>query len=259
MGYTPRALDFDGDVRRGLTESYQSYRPAILSKVVRSIHRRYIEPERIDHREMLLGGLDYIQRTVAEVIVRHEEDSDEVRLQVNSAEQTFSLVGMERYWALIYRFQEILRFIRANLRDENIEMSEIEYAACNGILHTLDPHSVLLSPELYEEMRMGTRGEFGGLGIVISIRDGQLTIISPIDGTPAARAGLKSMDRIEGSTDVTDLIEREFGPQAVAAQAGSVMLFDPLKCIRCGMCAIKCPTGACMMSENTFEDTFVDA
>ena len=52
------------------------------------------------------------------------------------------------------------------------------------------------------------------------------------------------------------LAEMEFGDMAVAQEQGSVMLFDPLKCIRCGMCAQKCPTGACKMSVNEFEDCF---
>jgi carboxyl-terminal processing protease len=64
------------------------------------------------------------------------------------------------------------------------------------MLKTLDPHTVLLPPEQFEEMQTSTRGEFGGLGIVISIRDGHLTVIKPIVGTPAFAAGLERGDRI---------------------------------------------------------------
>lgn len=196
-GLSIRSTPAEGAVEnREDTPDASGFRLRILSRVIMLVHERYIEPERIDQRAMLLGGLDYIQRTVAEVLLRHDEGSDEMTIIVNTAEQTFSLNDLDRPWALTFRFREIFRFLRANLQDENIDMEDIEYAACNGLLHTLDPHSVLLIPELYEEMRMGTRGEFGGLGIVISIRDGQLTIISPIDGTPAARAGLQRMDRI---------------------------------------------------------------
>jgi carboxyl-terminal processing protease len=195
----------DEAVASGSAEDFRAFRLRILSQVIMLIHERYIEPERIDWRAMLLGGLDYIQQSVAEVLVRHEEGSDQITVQVNSASQTFSLADLDRPWALTFRFREIFLFIRANLQDENVDLRDIEYAACNGVLHTLDPHSILLDPELYEEMRMGTRGEFGGLGIVISIRDGQLTIISPIDGTPAAEAGLLSMDRIVMIGDETTI------------------------------------------------------
>jgi carboxyl-terminal processing protease len=180
----------------GMSDELRVARLPILNRVIMLVHERYIDPSRIDQRAMLLGGLDYIQRTVAEVLLQHDKDSDEITVQVDMATRTFSLADLDRPWALSFRFREIFRFIAANLRSEEVSLQDIEYAAANGVLHTLDPHSVLLVPELYEEMRLGTQGEFGGLGIVISIRDGQLTIISPIDGTPAARAGLQSMDRI---------------------------------------------------------------
>ncbi len=64
------------------------------------------------------------------------------------------------------------------------------------MLKTLDPHSVFMSPEAYREMNLSTSGQFGGLGIVISIRDQMLTIIRPMPDTPAGRAGLKRLDRI---------------------------------------------------------------
>ena len=64
------------------------------------------------------------------------------------------------------------------------------------MLHTLDPHCVFLSPDAYKEMNLSTSGHFGGLGIVISIRDQLLTIMRPMPGTPAGRAGLKRLDRI---------------------------------------------------------------
>ena len=67
---------------------------------------------------------------------------------------------------------------------------ELTNAAIDGMLSTLDPHSIHMEPEIFKEMKVNTRGSFGGLGIVISIRDGQLTIISPIKDTPASRAAL---------------------------------------------------------------------
>lgn len=192
----PASMAESGSEAGGLSDDYRAARLPVLNRVIMEVHERYIEPDRIDQRAMLLSGLDFIQRSVAEILVRHDEGSDEVTVRVDTAERTFPLTDLDRPWALSFRFREIFRFIQANLRSEDTSLSDIEYAAANGLLHTLDPHSVLLVPEVYEEMRLGTRGEFGGLGIVISIRDGQLTIVAPIDGTPAARAGLRRMDRI---------------------------------------------------------------
>ncbi len=80
-----------------------------------------------------------------------------------------------------------------------------------------------------------------------------------VDVCPSYCLSMKSIDRIEGDDPVHALVEKEFGTRTVAGDTGSVMLFDPLKCIRCGMCAIKCPTGACKMSENSCEDTYTKA
>jgi carboxyl-terminal processing protease len=94
-----------------------------------------------------------------------------------------------------FKFKDIFRFIQANLRHFD-RFAEVEYAAINGMLATLDPHSALLRPEDYREMKASTRGKFGGLGIVVSLREGHLTIVNPIPDTPATRAGLKAGDRI---------------------------------------------------------------
>ncbi len=90
----------------------------------------------------------------------------------------------------------------------------MEYAAVNGMLGTLDPHTRLLTPEYYSEMKLDTQGEFGGLGIVISSPDGSLTINEVIPGTPAETNGLECGDRIvqieEESTvnmDVTEAVK----------------------------------------------------
>ncbi|MCA9399799.1 MAG: S41 family peptidase, partial [Candidatus Omnitrophica bacterium] len=79
---------------------------------------------------------------------------------------------------------------------EELDSKELIYGSLKGMLSTLDPHSQFLDPEEYKELKTETQGRFGGLGIEISIRDGLLTIITPIDGTPAWEAGLKAGDRI---------------------------------------------------------------
>jgi NADPH-dependent glutamate synthase beta subunit-like oxidoreductase len=77
-----------------------------------------------------------------------------------------------------------------------------------------------------------------------------------VDVCPSYCLSMKTVDRVDGGEDLVTLAEQEFGSMEVAEAEGSVMLFDPLKCIRCGMCAQKCPTGACKMSVNEFEDCF---
>ena len=74
-------------------------------------------------------------------------------------------------------------------------------SAINGLLQSLDPYSAYMSPKSFEGMRTDTKGEFGGLGIEIGMESGVVKVISPIDDTPAANAGIKSGDyivRIDG-------------------------------------------------------------
>lgn len=79
---------------------------------------------------------------------------------------------------------------------EEVKPKDVIYGSLKGLLASLDPHSQFLEPEDYTEMKVETKGEFGGLGIEITIKDNLLTIISPIDDTPAFKAGIKAGDRI---------------------------------------------------------------
>ena len=92
-------------------------------------------------------------------------------------------------------FSEALNVIEENYV-ETVDTKEILYGAIRGMLNTLDPHSSFMTPEQYKEMQVETKGSFGGLGIEISIRDGILTVVSPIEGTPAFNLGIQSGDKI---------------------------------------------------------------
>ncbi len=92
-------------------------------------------------------------------------------------------------------FGEVLEKINKQYVDE-IDQSESMDSAINGLLQSLDPYSAYMSPEVYNEMQTETSGEFGGLGIEVSMESGVVKVISPIDDTPASRAGIKAGDYI---------------------------------------------------------------
>jgi len=92
-------------------------------------------------------------------------------------------------------FTEVLSIVQSQYVDE-VPAKDIVYNAIKGTLRGLDPHSSFLDPEMYREMQVETTGSFGGLGIEITLRDDVLTVVAPIDGTPAFRAGILSGDRI---------------------------------------------------------------
>ena len=168
----------------------------VVNETLRIIREKYVDPKRVKPRDMLLSALNFVQRDVAQIIVLHEEGSPTVKVRVDTQEKEFRVDNVQGPWDVSARLREIFSFMQDNLRNTDVDLREIEYAACNGMLHTLDPHSVLLSPDAYKEMNMSTTGQFGGLGIVISLRDQQLTVINPMPGTPAFRAGIKRYDRI---------------------------------------------------------------
>lgn len=92
-------------------------------------------------------------------------------------------------------FTDVLSIVKKSYVEE-VDTKKLIYGAINGMLSSLDPHSSFMPPEMYKEMKIETKGTFGGLGIEISIKDGILTVISPIEDTPAYKAGIKSGDQI---------------------------------------------------------------
>ncbi len=175
---------------------YDLTRLEAVNETLKYVRKKYVDPDRIKPRQMLLSALNYIQRDVAQVIVHQEGNADEITVQVENEKKAFRVDNIQGPWDVAARLREVFAFLQKNLEGSDVDLRELEYAACNGMLHTLDPHSTFLSPEAYRDMNVTTSGAFGGLGIVISVRDQQLTVMRPMPGTPAQRAGLKRFDRI---------------------------------------------------------------
>jgi len=103
-------------------------------------------------------------------------------------------VGRQDYESL-EAFSNILSIVKKNYV-EDVETKTLVNGAINGMLTSLDPHSAYLTPELYKDLQSDTQGRFGGLGIEITVKGGILTVVSPIEDTPAAKAGIKPGDQI---------------------------------------------------------------
>jgi carboxyl-terminal processing protease len=116
-------------------------------------------------------------------------------------------------------FANVLAIVQKNYV-EPVSTKDLIDGAITGMLASLDPHSAYLTPDLYRDLEVETRGSFGGLGIEITVKDDTLTVVSPIEGTPAYKAGLKSGDQIikidndftKGMT-LTDAVKRMRGPK----------------------------------------------
>ena len=116
-------------------------------------------------------------------------------------------------------FGEVLEKINKEYVDE-INQSESMDSAINGLLQSLDPYSSYMSPEIFNEMQTETSGEFGGLGIEVSMEAGVVKVISPIDDTPASKAGIKAGDYIVKIND--DQVQGKSLSEAVELMRGPV-------------------------------------
>ena len=103
--------------------------------------------------------------------------------------------NIDKLYEKIDLLGEVLETVQDEYVDE-IDQAEIMDSAINGILQSLDPYSAYMNPEIYEEMQTETSGEFGGLGIEVSMEAGVVKVISPIDDTPASKVGVKAGDYI---------------------------------------------------------------
>lgn len=116
-------------------------------------------------------------------------------------------------------FTDVIALVQKNYVEE-VDMKKLVDGAIKGMLVSLDPHSSYLPSDMYKELQVETKGEFGGLGIEITVKDGLLTVVSPIEDSPAAKAGVKPGDQIikigdEFTKDLSlvDAVKKMRGPQ----------------------------------------------
>jgi carboxyl-terminal processing protease len=214
----------------------------VFRRTIVQIKDNYVDPSRINPKEMFTASLEAVERQVAEVMVEvggppcddkpankepgttalvqgnpntpgnpvletnraqtagcaHADSKipeGHVRVTVGNATKEFDYHEIDSIWQIPLKMHEVFTFVRDNLVTQN-DQREIEYAAINGMLSTLDPHSWLLKPDVYKEMKVQTRGEFGGLGFVISMIDDRLTVRKVLRNTPAYKGGVKKGDVI---------------------------------------------------------------
>src|SRR5580765_2036714 len=167
----------------------------IFNMTLVRIKERYVDPARIDPKKMLYAALDQVQFNVPEVLVEPDAVHNRVRVTVNDKPETFETDDVDSPWRLAGKLKKVLRFIETNV-NSGADLAKVEYAAVNGMLSTLDPHSILMDPEQARDMDVSTSGKFGGLGIVIRMIDRKLTVVKPMKDTPASRKGIKAGDHI---------------------------------------------------------------
>lgn len=213
----------DGSVRSDA--AYQLKELRLLNRCIGYIRSNYVDPSRIKPKAMLIGALDEIQRTVPMVLYRSQPEGDastvaSVLITVGPTKKEFEINKVGDLWEMTWKLKDILAHLDG-LLPADVDRAEIEYSAINGMLSTLDPHSILMSPEIFADMQVGTSGKFGGLGIMISVRQQELTVVTVMPGTPAARSGIRTGDKLTqigeestvnmGLEDAVDRLRGEVG------------------------------------------------
>jgi len=105
------------------------------------------------------------------------------------------LAGTDKAYEELKVFSDVLDIIEKDFVDP-VDSKKLIHGAIRGMIGSLDPHSAFLSPESYKDLQIETRGRFSGIGIVITVQDNMVTVISPIEGSPAYKAGIKAGDQI---------------------------------------------------------------
>jgi len=200
----------------GPTHDLSSLR--VFTKVILYVKDNYVDPKRVKPKEMMISALEYVEKSVPDVLVDGNAESGKLHVNVNGKTREFDISHVDSLWKMSFTLKDVFDFVNKNMRPMD-DTRDIEYAAVNGMLSTLDPHSVLLRPEVYREMKLSTKGEFGGLGFVIQMREGNLTVVKVLPKTPAARAGIQKDDQIkkigEESTvnmDLNEAVSKLRGP-----------------------------------------------
>ena len=182
--------DFDATMR-----GYNLGALRLLDRVRYFVEDKYVAPQRINPGAMFDAALKSVERENAGVLFQREPEGKLLHVSVDSFSTTLELPPIERLNVMSDQLSRVAAVLDAHLEVE-VDRPAVEYALINGMLSTLDPHSVLLPPEVSKEWEVENQGEFGGLGITIQMREGWLTVEYPLKETPAFRAGIKASDRI---------------------------------------------------------------
>ncbi|MFZ5476289.1 MAG: S41 family peptidase [Myxococcota bacterium] len=166
------------------------------------VSQSYVDPERVDYDEMFRSAMQSVESVLPEVLLSVQEGGRRLHVEVNGYSTVLQVQELDDFTALEDELRRVASVLEEHLdpsehdEEEEVSFEEIEYTMINGVLRTLDPHSIFLPPEGSKKMEEDNEGEFGGLGITIQMKDGGLTIEYPLEDTPAFKAGLLAQDRI---------------------------------------------------------------
>jgi len=186
-----------------LSASIAAPEAPLLAEVLMHLELDYVHPEKLDAEKLLKGALTELGRKIPEVWVvpEFEENDQGTKLQVRLEKETsvISVGKLNGLYDLHITLQKLMKHLL--IKNPQLKQLKIEQLLARGILKQLDSYSVLLANDIYQEFNINIGGQFAGVGLVVGTRDGQLTVVAPMDGSPAAQAGMEPLDRIVAVDD----------------------------------------------------------
>lgn len=164
-----------------------------ISRSCYLIQHEYYDKSRIEPHKMMEEGFFELAKEIPEILPKFTDNT--LYFQLGAKQIQIDLDVVKEFYDILYPVSQAFDFLAANYRGDK-KFEDMEYAFIGGMLGVLDPHSNILPPKVYEEFKTQTSGHYGGLGIVIGIKDNELTVISPIEDTPAYRSGILADDKI---------------------------------------------------------------
>jgi C-terminal peptidase prc len=223
------SIQFD-DVPPSINWSQPSSAPSrlefeLLNRVALRINQSYNDPTRIDPKAMFRKAMHYLELEIPEFVLTEPNDAHiETRLDIGTLSLSIDTDKLTSIWQTVFHISDTLRMLnRSEAVSPNLRI-RLEQIACQGMLATLDAHSMVLSESALFELKQSTLGQFGGIGVVIASQNQELKIIEVMPGTPAHNANLKAGDRVlEIDKDTTENLSLKEAAELLRGPMGSTV------------------------------------
>ena len=165
---------------------------------LKTAEKRYLDKSKIKVADLLTYALNAVQDSLPETLISYDKEKKVINLQIYNKKHVIKVRSLRDVVDVAYALRSVyIQLDKEYVPEPPLTKDDIEYIAINGILKKLDPHSYLFTPKDFDDFEQSTGGNFGGLGIVVGMNDnGEITVISPMKGTPATKAGIEAHDVI---------------------------------------------------------------
>jgi carboxyl-terminal processing protease len=184
-----------GITATGSPRELHTGRPEVFVEVTRVVESSYWDASKLNPQGLFKGAVDGVDEDVRRLGGSINHKGQQVVVSLSGHSKAVDLSAIDSLAELVRAFSSMHAFLLQQQRS-NGHATNWEYRAVEGMVKSLDGNSAFMPPHEFREMQEETRGTFGGIGIRIGVEDGQVVIVEPMDGTPAAKAGLKQGDRI---------------------------------------------------------------